>query len=243
MFELLRDGGGRELGWVLARDEFTMFFGRGDCDEPALEAAFSDFTFCRMRQVHGDTLIEASPSMLEADALWTAKTNTALVVSTADCLPVLIAHREFVCAVHAGWRGVKNEILLKSLRRLSEKFSAIDRAVVAVGPHIHVENFEVDRELGRDFLALYDSYFEATPKWGRRLNEAHRETVLLPHERPEQKVYLNLLPVARAQLLSAGISASQIHDIHMNTYGSNSLASYRRDRVTGRNLSFVARRK
>ena len=75
----------------------------------------------RVRQVHGDGVLvvdrplivrEGFPRVLldegfEYDALVTDVPGVALTVSTADCLPILLADRRrgAVAAVHAGWRG------------------------------------------------------------------------------------------------------------------------------------------
>jgi polyphenol oxidase len=241
-FELVRSEDGQTIGTVFDQPAFTMFFANRNCDEAALSKKFSPLEFYRIKQTHSDKMVEASRTLHEADAQWSSQANVGLVISTADCLPILISHPQFVCAIHAGWRGVKNEIIRKSLGLLKEKFSTpLSDAVVAIGPHIHAENFEVDRELGREFLALYDSYFLSGSS--EKLAEDVRAGVVLPHERPETKVYLNLTAVAQAQLLLCGVTIANIHDVRMNTYGSNDFASFRRDKTPGRNYSFVARRK
>ena len=43
------------------------------------------------RQVHSARVVEAGPTPAEADGLLTARTDVALAVFTADCVPVLIA--------------------------------------------------------------------------------------------------------------------------------------------------------
>lgn len=52
------------------------------------------------------------------DALITAETGVALLVRTADCLPVALAGSGVAAMVHAGWRGLAGDILGATVRRL-----------------------------------------------------------------------------------------------------------------------------
>ncbi len=77
-------------------------------------------------QKHTITLIEWNGEVLEfpsvADAAWTAKTNTAVCVMTADCQPILITNQSetFVAAIHAGWQGLLDGIITKSIVQLPD---------------------------------------------------------------------------------------------------------------------------
>ena len=81
------------------------------------------------------------------DALITNLPGLALVVSTADCLPILIHDpvRGAVAAVHAGWRGTAKRIAARALAAMREAYGtdpADCRA--AIGPGIRGCCFEVD---------------------------------------------------------------------------------------------------
>ena len=43
----------------------------------------------------------------DGDGLATARPGQALIIKTADCQPILLAHKsgKYVGALHAGWRG------------------------------------------------------------------------------------------------------------------------------------------
>jgi YfiH family protein len=70
--------------------------------------------WCECRQIHGDVIHfdpepaapEAEP-VLEGDGLATATPGIGLVIKTADCQPLLLAHvsGRYVAALHVGWRG------------------------------------------------------------------------------------------------------------------------------------------
>ncbi len=235
----------KPLGLVAEDKTSIYFFGTRHCGETELRQLFSGLEFSRTQQVHGSDWAESKPvhigqmaPSVKADAQWSQSENLGLIVSTADCLPILISGPNFVAAVHAGWRGVKNEIVLKGLTQLQKKYSFRgDELTVCIGPHIHAENFEVDRELAQDFSQLYDSYFDQYS----HLTAAMRTDVVLPHS-SNQKAYVNLLAVALAQLGAFGIPRQNIADVKVNTYTSADYSSFRRDKAVGRNFSFVARR-
>ena len=68
-----------------------------------------------MNQVHGEDVLEISPSTTQgqsADASVARQTGVACTVMVADCLPVLLAHLDapVVAAAHAGWRGLSGRL-------------------------------------------------------------------------------------------------------------------------------------
>lgn len=76
------------------------------------QLGFTDWV--ELKQVHGDKVLVDpeptpldEPSTLEADGSATATPRRALVIKTADCQPILLAHKsgKHVAALHVGWRG------------------------------------------------------------------------------------------------------------------------------------------
>lgn len=84
-----------------------------------------------------------------ADAAWTQATKTVLAVLTADCLPVVIADVQgtIVGVVHAGWRGLANGILEKTLLRLQQQVAKDTQWQAWIGPAISQPCFEVGSEV------------------------------------------------------------------------------------------------
>lgn len=119
-------------------------------------------------QVHGDELVtidsldaQALQSAQEkaakgADGILVDAPNVAAMLCFADCVPVIIVSPDGRFAVvHAGWRGVENEISSKALKQLcASSRAAITPADcnIYIGPHIGVDHFEVSAEL-RDHFA------------------------------------------------------------------------------------------
>lgn len=70
------------------------------------------------KQVHGvaiATVTSVGQECGEVDALETSEPAVPVGIVTADCVPILLAHRKGkrVAAIHAGWRGIEARILEK----------------------------------------------------------------------------------------------------------------------------------
>ena len=160
------------------------------------------------------------------DALITRLAGLALVVTTADCLPILIHDpiRAAVAAVHAGWRGTAKRIAARALGAMREAYGtdpADCRA--AIGPGIRGCCFEVD-------AAVTDSMAAALPNWEKHAR-ANRSGHWL----------LDLAEVNRAILEAAGVRADCIEDVGLCTSCRNALFfSHRAEKGrTGRMMNFI----
>jgi YfiH family protein len=145
----------------------------------------------------------------ESDALITQTKNVYLLVSTADCFPILIydKNNKAVAAVHSGWRGTQKKILSQSLdKMISEIGSRPNNLMIFIGPGISKENFEV----GEDVANSFDKKFI---------------------DLRNGKFYVDLNANLLDQLDSFGIPADNIDANPLCTYKEkNYLHSYRRDR-------------
>jgi YfiH family protein len=113
----------------------------------------------RVRQVHGarvwvvDAALTSPP---EADALVTCVPGAALVVVTADCVPILLADpvSGAVGAVHAGWRGTAANIAGAAVETLADRWAVpAARLIAAIGPSIGACCYEVGDELEDAFAS------------------------------------------------------------------------------------------
>ena len=67
-----------------------------------------DFEIASMEQTHSDVSIEVdTPGIYKTDGLMTNKKKLALVVKTADCMPVIITDEKKIGIVHIGWKGLE----------------------------------------------------------------------------------------------------------------------------------------
>lgn len=111
---------------------------------------------CWINQVHGVRVLdvdrEACEPMVDADGSSTHQTNNVLAVLTADCLPVFVTNRagSFIMLLHAGWRGVADDIIGNSVRECGEPASEL---MAWIGPGIGNTAFECGAEVRDEFLA------------------------------------------------------------------------------------------
>ena len=103
-------------------------------------------TIGTLKQVHSTSALSFEPGdgdvpggwRREGDALWTERPGTGVGVHTADCVPILLAHRKIpiAAAVHAGWRGLAAGIVEKTVRVLAARFgdAAVEGIVAVAGP-------------------------------------------------------------------------------------------------------------
>lgn len=144
-----------------------VFFGNKKLSRHNLKILFPRLRFKFLKQVHGNTIHELNSetnpetkpdatdeATFEADAMLTDQKDCALVIQTADCLPIMVRTEHCIAAVHAGWRGVALEIAPKTLEKLKASCENLSKARVWIGPHIQQDSFEVQddtlNKLGAD---------------------------------------------------------------------------------------------
>ena len=87
--------------------------------------------YALMKQFHSDIVVEVrKPGTYKADGIITEEKKLAVVVQTADCMPVLMYDEKKVGALHIGWRGLENRIFSRSL-----KYFNLSNLKVSIGPH------------------------------------------------------------------------------------------------------------
>ena len=111
----------------------------------------------------------ADSRLPKGDALVTDQPGILLAVRCADCVPVLIAdaYGPAVAAVHAGWKGMLEGIVEKTVGEMRRLFdSRPGRLRAAIGPCIRACCYEV----GEDLAAAYCGRFVSGEKFLRRAN-------------------------------------------------------------------------
>ena len=178
-----------------------------------------------MKQVHGDAVVFdpegggiGEPGEIEADGQATNRPGHALVVKTADCQPILVAHAEggHVLAVHAGWRGNVAGLPAKAVTEFCQHYGLSPESCMAVrGPSLspsvsEFKNFAA--EFGEEFSSYYD----------------------------QETMTVDLWRLTRDQLMSAGLPESHIFGLDICTYSNPGLLySYRRRKISGRQASLI----
>lgn len=194
--------------------------------------------FARPHQTHSDrilpvaeeffSLAEGTQKLLMegVDAVITNVPGIILGVSTADCIPVLVYDHEHhaAAAIHAGWRGSLQRIVMKTLESMRQQYHttpAMCRA--AIGPGISLDSFEVGDE-------VYNAFAEAAfPMRGvaRRypvMNKSDNET-------QTEKWHIDLKEINRQQLIAAGITEENISVSDIDTFTDYRFFSARREQT------------
>ena len=127
------------------------------------------------------------------DALVTDIPDLPLVIHTADCVPVAFVDpvNKAIGNAHCGWRGTYGELAKKTLDTMHANYGTnASDVIVAIGPCICVDCYEVSEELYRDFLQkfAYDKY------------------IICNHG----KYYLNLPMINRQILVDCGVPLCNI---------------------------------
>jgi YfiH family protein len=98
-----------------------------------------------LNQTHSDIILKAKKSNIEKDGDGIISNDFPIAIKTADCIPIALVGENGFALVHAGWLGLKKEILANALlKELSPTFAFI-------GPHIRMENYEVHKEFTKNF--------------------------------------------------------------------------------------------
>jgi YfiH family protein len=111
------------------------------------------------KQVHGNAAATVSEpagaaearNVGECDALATDRAGAALVVQTADCVPILMAGSGVVGAAHAGWRGSARSVAGEAVAALGRLGAAADTLSAWIGPSIGPCCYEVGGEVAAQF--------------------------------------------------------------------------------------------
>lgn len=172
--------------------------------------------FAYPKQVHGTEILYArEPGRVGlGDGVYTDVTGLRVGVSTADCLPVLLAFYneggvKGVAALHAGWRGLFARIIREGVRLPGMEDS---RILAFLGPAIAIDAFEVGPEVREDLAA------SGLPDWERAVRRGR-----------DDRFHIDLRALAVAELRGLGIPQDAIFSLETCTKTNPLWPSYRRD--------------
>lgn len=101
-----------------------------------------------LSQTHSSTVIRADnyKQGIEADSIIAQSPNQVCAVLTGDCLPILLSHQngKEVAAIHAGWRGLAQDIIAATLAQMTSKPNEL---MAWLGPAIGPTTFQVKRDV------------------------------------------------------------------------------------------------
>lgn len=164
-----------------------------------------------LKQIHSDNIhFVKEKSLNEGDGLFTDTNNLALVVRTADCLPLFLSSdkENVIGIIHMGWRGAAGGIL----DNISYDLSSFK---VACGVGLRHCCYEV----GEEFL-YYPNFKDYIDK-------------------RDVKLYFNPISFVRDVLIKKGLKPQNFYDSDICSLCSRDFFSYRRDKTDLRTLSFI----
>ncbi|MFN9065905.1 MAG: laccase domain-containing protein, partial [Bdellovibrionales bacterium] len=136
-----------DLGFQLHDSHYIVFFGKHSAQINLLRKKYPYLDFASVKQVHGDQTFHCTQAGLDlatADGIHSNLSKLGLIVKTADCVPILGFHKKkfHLLSIHAGWRGVANQITKKSFLSLPGQMSPEDWQIF-IGPHLQKNSFLV----------------------------------------------------------------------------------------------------
>lgn len=161
---------------------------------------------------------ELSLDALEGDGLVTQKTGHALMMMTADCLPVVLGNAQGseVANLHAGWRGLAGGIIENTIQKMQTP-----PTWAWLGAAISQPCFEIGAEVKAAFCDKY-------PELTNAFKDGEQDG----------KYYADLYAIARFILQLNGVT--QILGGEQCSYlQDQDFYSYRRNAKTGRMATFV----
>jgi YfiH family protein len=178
----------------------------------ALTTQGKDFKIAHLKQIHSTKIYPVKKGgIYEGDGLFSAQHNLALVVRTADCLPILLYSQDLdvMGVIHMGWRGAKEGILEKIPYELSSF-----KAVMSVGLR------KCCYAVGKEFLA-------------------HKNIADFVAKRGEE-LYFDPVEFAKSFLTRQGLKAENFFDVDICSFCSReNFFSFRRNKTDSRTLSFL----
>jgi YfiH family protein len=174
-------------------------------------------------QIHGAVVsrVDRAGEYPERDGLVTSSKGIALVISIADCVPVLLYDPVVpaVGALHAGWRGSSQGITARGVELMMEEFgSEPGRLLAYIGPAASSCCYRV----GEDVASRFPDF--CVSKRG-------------------EEVFVDLKEANLVQLLGKGVLRRNVEVSPLCTITEDSLHSYRRDgERSGRMMAVISLR-
>ena len=170
-----------------------------------------------MNQTHSTNLkmiTEGKFIYKNTDGIFSNNKNHSLIVRTADCLPIFFIHQNdnIFGVLHAGWKGLKNEIIRESTNLLKNYADDLSEMIVFIGPSISQKNYEVKNE----FINYFGSSFI---------------------KNVDDKLFCNLKEIAKSQLNEIGIT--RVIDSNQCTYENENYHSFRKNKTSERMVGVI----
>lgn len=202
------------------------------CDE--LNIKFEEL--CRPKQTHTDRveIIEDGDEGIynekfnDVDGLITNKNNKALILSFADCTPLIFFDpiKNIVANTHSGWRGTLQKIGTKTIKKMNKEYNSNPADIICcIGPHIRKCHFEVESDVKDMFLKVFKDIINI-------------EQYI---EEKNNRFYIDTVEINKQMLIKLGLKEENIIDSEICTVCNREIChSYRAEKEqSGRSISLI----
>ena len=107
-----------------------------------------DFKLISLNQTHSDNILTYPHDDLSKEAdgiIFNLDESIVFAIKTADCLPIVLIGKKQGAFIHAGWRGVYNQICF------NQKIKNIEPFYAFIGPSIQKDFFQVSADFRENF--------------------------------------------------------------------------------------------
>ncbi len=225
------------FGYELRTPYALAVFGNRNSSIEQLKLAYPELLWSQLKQTHGNTIVEGDSKFLgdlrpEADAQWTKYSGLGICISTADCVPVFLFGSGTsgirIAGIHAGWRGVANALVIKTIKEFIEAGIDPKSISVLIGPHIQKYSFEIRSD-------ALDKLTKSIPKTSLLTIDDFAQFISI------DRYLFDLNLLVKEQVKSQGLGEEQISCLMIDTKTDIRFHSFRRDKeATGRQISFMA---
>lgn len=189
-----------------------------------------------MNQIHSDIIkIIDNKNFISAginnnagdcDAIISLIPGFLLCVMTADCMPVILFDEKtkIYAAIHAGWKGAVSNIIFKVINKIVSIDSCVspENIKIFIGPYICGKCYEVSS----DFISNI---------------EPEKKNTLIQRD---NKFYFDMKKYIEYDFQKSGVLKKNINDCNIcSLEHSGKYYSYRKNNITGRQVTFISIKK
>ena len=179
------------------------------------------------KMVQYNKLVLKMPKPL-CDGIITKDKSKSLILFPGDCIVVAgvdVSGTRFI--LHAGWRGVVNNIVKEMARSLKEIGVSLKNMEIIIFPSIKQDFFTLDKENAKSFKKYSDSM-----RWNKEINQYN----------------IDLISILESQLEEEGFDTQKIFEMDHCTYSASDkngymFNSYRRAKSIQRNAAILLGKK
>lgn len=191
------------------------------------EFGFNIKNICRPKQTHTDRVEKVVcgdegiyiEKFDNVDGFVTDKKNKVLMLSFADCTPLLFYDpiNKVIANTHSGWKGTLQGIGVRTVEKMQKEYSCNPKDIICcIGPHIRKCHFEVDKDVKELFYNEFKSL--------KGIED------IIQYNEERNKYYIDTAKINKQILLDIGLKEENIIDSNICTVCNSDIChSYRKE--------------